>query len=218
MIKVLTRTNEWDVLCYDSLVDKRKVLNEEDAKNIEQLNTQIISEAHVVLMCYSSNDLKSFENLKQWHQDISSHLGPNTLLYLVATKSDLEAKISDNDIEALKNELAFEDHFKTCAFKGTSVESLFEKVVRKYEQIKLLASLNTTNENTPSPSPTKKAGQNIFTYSPYESSLAQNVHPTSFQMAKEENIVEPAETCNKQSAKELMKSPLFVDIDDIELF
>ena len=217
MIKVQTRSNEWDVLCYDSLVNKRTINNEEDAKNIEQLNTQIISEANIVLFCYSSNDLKSFENLKQWHQDISTHLGPNTLIYLVATKSDLDAKISDNDIEALKNELAFEDHFKTCASNGTNIESLFDKVVRKYEQVKLLASLNTTGENTPSPSHTKKAGQNIFTYTPYESSLAQNVVPTSFQMAKEENIIEP-QSCNKQSAKELMKSPLFVDIDDIELF
>ena len=139
-------------------------------------------------------------------------------MYLVATKCDNEneTKISDNDIEALKNIFTFEDHFKTCAENTANIESLFEKVVRKYEQIKLLTSLNTTGENTPSPTSTKKPGQTLFTYSPYESTLAKNIHTTSFQLTQEEKITE--EIRNKLSAKELISSPQFVDIDDIEIF
>ena len=213
--KLQGKTKEWSLFCYDSLVSCDMV-SEQEYKFIENLNTQVTSNADIIFLCYSCNDKGSFLNLNKWKELLSSYTKQNSFIYLLGTKNDLEMKVTDDDLTMLTELLNFDEHLKTSAFTGENVQSLFSNAVRKVEQLRSLTLTNTTASESPTySSPEKKNNSSkISTYFP--NSLPGNQSCSkAFTVLDEMNQDE--ESKGRLTGKEIVNKCLYVDIDDIDI-
>ena len=84
---------------------------------------------HDVLLCFSLNDLLSFDHTHHWLDGILKRVTDDAFIALVGTKSDLVNSIDENRIHAFaqSNQLEF---FNCSAKQNVGVEKLFHSVVK----------------------------------------------------------------------------------------
>ena len=61
-------------------------------------NSSFYRRAEGVLLCYAIDDQTSFNNMRQWYQEVMRYTGDDTPIVLVATKNDLfERRVIDSE-------------------------------------------------------------------------------------------------------------------------
>ena len=141
---------------------KRKVMKFNDNEDVKivihdtagqerfrSLTTNYIKKANGILLVYDITDRKSFDNIKNWIDNIHEETGDKLPIILVGNKIDLK-----NDREVSKNEgeqkakdfgLRF---YETSAKEGNNVEKCFRELVELIvEKIHKRRLTNSNNKN-----------------------------------------------------------------------
>lgn len=113
--------------------------------------------AHGIIVVYDCTDQESFNNVKQWLEEIERYAAENVNKLLVGNKSDLQAKKIVDTATAMEyaNQLGI-PFLETSAKNATNVEQAFMTMA---EEIKNRVGPATTQGTTPSVNITQ--GQNV---------------------------------------------------------
>ena len=93
--------------------------------------------ANLAIVVYAINDLKSFKNLDKWINLVKENASPNTLIFIVGNKSDLEKerKVQKEEGEKFKEDNNFHFFTESSAKKNEFVNELFQQaIIQLYEQ------------------------------------------------------------------------------------
>lgn len=92
--------------------------------------------ANVLLLIFSLNDPVSFNSLRtRWLQTAENHtLDP--LVFIVGNKSDLEQRVTDEDIQQLVDEHENLESFKVSAQNNEGLNDMFQNIVEKIVEFK----------------------------------------------------------------------------------
>ena len=106
-----------------------------------------VQDSHILILCYSIIDHKSFENLEFWYNLATDILGKNIIIGVAGNKSDLyeEEKVNENEgINFAKTHNAI---FKLVSAKQNkeSIDLLFEELFNKYGKQKINENNNDRN-------------------------------------------------------------------------
>ena len=96
-------------------------------------------DASIAIVVYAINDEKSFQNLTQWVNLVKTNSKPETLIFIVGNKSDLnkERKIKKEEGEKYKERNNFNFFVETSAKENQFVEEIFlQALIQLYEQYK----------------------------------------------------------------------------------
>jgi small GTP-binding protein len=90
------------------------------------LITNFYRSSALALICYSVNDLKSFEEIEIWLKQVKMNSDPDCKVFLIANKIDLPDRVvsAEQGIE-FKKEHDFECYMETSAKTGVNVKELF---------------------------------------------------------------------------------------------
>ena len=90
------------------------------------LITNFYRSSALALICYSVNDLKSFEEIEIWLKQVKMNSDPDCKVFLIANKIDLPDRVvsAKQGIE-FKKEHDFECYMETSAKTGVNVKELF---------------------------------------------------------------------------------------------
>ena len=90
------------------------------------LITNFYRSSALALICYSVNDLKSFEEIEIWLKQVKMNSDPDCKVFLIANKIDLPDRVvsTDQGID-FKKEHDFECYMETSAKTGVNVKELF---------------------------------------------------------------------------------------------
>lgn len=87
-----------------------------------------------IILVYSINDRKSFENIENWMRQISANTQNDAVVILVGNKSDVE----DRTVQTSEGERVASDHnihfFETSAKQGTNVEEAFFQITKEIKK------------------------------------------------------------------------------------
>ena len=136
-----------------------KLFDTAGQEKFRSLSKSYFRNADGVLFVYSVNDIKSFENIRDWIQKfISDHNGKKDIpLYLIENKNDLNREVEDYLINEFLNEYKF--RFKSVSAKvneDNSINELFQEIsellFKKYtdsniRQKKIYLNDNDNNKN-----------------------------------------------------------------------
>lgn len=108
-------------------------------------------QADVILLCVDVSDTKSFEDAENWLQLIRQERTPaDSLFYLVATKTDLERRVSTNQLQefALQYEMTLHE---TSSLQNTGIHDLLTSITTNADrtwQPEMLGFLETGATST----------------------------------------------------------------------
>ncbi|KRH93987.1 Ras-related small GTPase, Rho type [Pseudoloma neurophilia] len=92
--------------------------------------------ADCFFICYSTNSIRSFDNVKKWYKEIKDiSINQDIPIILVGTKSDIKDDKQGNDIiteemgEKLKKEMEFYDFIETSSLERKNLYTLFERAL-----------------------------------------------------------------------------------------
>jgi len=90
------------------------------------LITNFYRSSALALICYSVNDIKSFEEIEIWLKQVKMNSDPDCKVFLIANKIDLPDRVvtTEKGIE-YKKEHDFECYMETSAKTGVNVKELF---------------------------------------------------------------------------------------------
>lgn len=87
-----------------------------------------------IMLVYSINDRKSFENIENWMRQISANTQNDTVVLLVGNKSDVEdraVQTSEGERVATEHNIKF---FETSAKQGSNVEEAFYQITKEIKK------------------------------------------------------------------------------------
>ena len=93
--------------------------------------------SHGILLLYDTTKMSSFENIREWIQDIRQEVSPKSIIFLIGNKIDLteQRKISKEQGEELAEEFKI-PFFEASAKSGENVDevfkALYEKIIEAY--------------------------------------------------------------------------------------
>ena len=93
--------------------------------------------SHGILLLYDITKISSFENIREWIQDIRLEVSPKSIIFLIGNKIDLtdQRKISKEQGEELAEEFKI-PFFEASAKSGENVDevfkALYEKIIEAY--------------------------------------------------------------------------------------
>ena len=90
------------------------------------LITNFYRSSALALICYSVNDVKSFEEIEIWLKQVKMNSDPDCKVFLIANKIDVPDRVvtSEQGIECKKDH-DFECYMETSAKTGVNVKELF---------------------------------------------------------------------------------------------
>ena len=118
---------------------KVKIFDTAGQERFRSITSNYIKKANGILLIYSVDNPKSFENIETWYQSISEDDNKNKLpVVLIGNKSDLEEKrqISKETGIDLAEKFGIENHFyETSCKTGENVEKAINDLVNQiYEK------------------------------------------------------------------------------------
>jgi small GTP-binding protein len=118
---------------------KVKIFDTAGQERFRSITSNYIKKANGILLIYSVDNPKSFENIETWYQSISEDENKNKLpVVLIGNKSDLEEKrqISKETGIDLAEKFGIENHFyETSCKTGENVEKAINDLVNQiYEK------------------------------------------------------------------------------------
>ena len=93
--------------------------------------------SHGILLLYDTTKMSSFENIREWIQDIRQEVSPKSIIFLIGNKIDLteQRKIAKEQGEELAEEFKI-PFFEASAKSGENVDevfkALYEKIIEVY--------------------------------------------------------------------------------------
>ena len=93
--------------------------------------------SHGILLLYDTTKMSSFENIREWIQDIRQEVCPKSIIFLIGNKIDLteQRKIAKEQGEELAEEFKI-PFFEASAKSGENVDevfkALYEKIIEAY--------------------------------------------------------------------------------------
>lgn len=92
--------------------------------------------ANGIILIYDVTSIQTYENVKNWLQQIREEASPNVVIYLVGNKIDMsdERKIKKEEGEKLAGEFKL-PFFETSAKEGTGVSETFEALVKQIDEV-----------------------------------------------------------------------------------
>ena len=111
---------------------KLKLIDTAGQENYQALASTYIKNADGVLFVFALNNQDSFHNIKKWLDNFKENnkaidFNKTILAYLVGTKSNLEHKISKEEIEEVRKENNFYGYFE-ISDDDSCIIKLFEEV------------------------------------------------------------------------------------------
>ena len=108
-----------------------KLFDTAGQEKFRSISKSYFRNADGVLFVYAVNDLKSFQNIKNWIEIfMENHNGKKNIpLYLIENKNDLDRKVEEYLIDDFLNEYKFE--FKSTSAKlndGNTINELFQEL------------------------------------------------------------------------------------------
>ena len=86
-------------------------------------------QADIILLCVDVSDTKSFEDAENWLHLIRQERTPeDSLFYLVATKTDLERRVSTIQLEEFARQYEMTFH-ETSSLKNTGIDDLLTSIM-----------------------------------------------------------------------------------------
>ena len=134
-VELSKNSKTYQISCYDSLVSSSTVPKTETSI-IESLTAQAVSGADAVLLCYSADSVSSFNSLAQWHREISVYFTPNTLIYLVETKRDLNNVINEQHVQDFSRHVKNVHHFQISCLNKDHVLNMFGKILERVDDVR----------------------------------------------------------------------------------
>ena len=92
--------------------------------------------SHGIILIYDVTNLQTFENVKNWVNQIREEAANNVVIYIAANKIDMEAerKVSKQEGESLAQELGF-PFMETSAKSGININETFEDLVERIDKV-----------------------------------------------------------------------------------
>lgn len=93
--------------------------------------------AAVAIVMFDVTDDSSFNEVRSWVQSVHDAVEPDTKIFLVGNKTDLEISPGSctSKAEALAGELGLDGYFQTSAAKGDGIDTLFTTVAEAALQV-----------------------------------------------------------------------------------
>ena len=110
------------------------------------LITSFYKNASIAIIAYAINDEKSFNGIEAWLNEIKAQANPETIIFLVGTKSDLEnkRKVKREIAEQFKKAHDFNYFIETSAKTGFNTQNVFieaaKELYKTHLEIKDMAS------------------------------------------------------------------------------
>jgi small GTP-binding protein len=110
-----------------------------DTCGLEEFNactTSLYKDSSLAIIVYAINDIRSFNNVPNWVNLLKKHASPETIMFLVGNKSDLETtrKVAKEACEQTKRTYDFGFSTETSAKDNKFVQELFtEGLIQLYE-------------------------------------------------------------------------------------
>ena len=111
----------------DNKVVKMQIWDTAGQESYKSVTRIFYRGAHIVFLTYDMTRAETFNNLKEWHNEITLHASPEVIIYLVGNKAD-ETDLKQVTIEqAIKfaEEKRIKKVFETSAKTGSTVEEVF---------------------------------------------------------------------------------------------
>ena len=114
-----------------------------DTCGLEEFNsctTSLYKDASLAIIVYSITNHNSFDNVPSWVNLVKKHACPETFIFLVGNKLDLEdeRQVSKEKGKQIKEENNFEFFIETSAKDNLFVQELFQEgIIDLYENYKL---------------------------------------------------------------------------------
>lgn len=134
-VELSRNSKTYQIACYDSLVSPSTVPKTETTV-VETLTAQAVGGADAVLLCYAADSVTSFNSLARWYKEISMYFTPNTLIYLVETKKDLNNTINDHQVQEFSHFVRNVQHFKISCLNKDHVLNMFGKILERIEEVR----------------------------------------------------------------------------------
>jgi len=134
-VELSRNSKTYQIACYDSLVSSSTVPKTESAV-VESLTAQAVGGADAVLLCYAADSVSSFNSLARWHKEISMYFTPNTLIYLVETKRDLNSTVNEQQVQEFSNFVRNVQHFQISCLNKDHVLNMFGKILERINEVR----------------------------------------------------------------------------------
>ena len=91
--------------------------------------------SHGIILIYDVTNLQTFENVKNWVNQIREEASTKVVIYIAANKIDMETerKVTKQEGESLAQELGF-PFMETSAKSGININETFEDLVERIDK------------------------------------------------------------------------------------
>ena len=110
-------------------------------EEFSSVTPNLYKNASLAIIVYAIDNKKSFEHLENWKNLVKTHASPETLIFIVGNKKDLEKEdkriIDAEKGEDFKNNNNYQFFIETSAKENIFVNELFQQaIIQIYEQYK----------------------------------------------------------------------------------
>ena len=121
----------------NELVIKLQIWDTCGLEEFSSCTPSLYKNAALAIIVYSIDNKKSFEHLENWKNLVKTNASPDTIIFLVGNKKDLEdkRKIKTEEGEEFKNKNEFQFFIESSAKENEFVNDLFQQALIKiYEK------------------------------------------------------------------------------------
>ena len=133
-----------EVKLQNGQIIKLKLVDTAGQEKFKSVTKSYFKNTDGVLFVFDYNDEKSFENISEWIQIFEENKNKDTISrFLIANKSDLEHRVSEDSINSFLNQHKDKYKFeKTSALENINIEKVFQELAEELYKI----HLNTANK------------------------------------------------------------------------
>ena len=155
-----------EVILKNGQIIKLKIVDTAGQEKFKSVTKSYFKNTDGVLFVFDYNDEKSFEYISEWVQIFEENINKDTISrFLIANKSDLEQRVSEDSINNFlnqhKNKYKFE---KTSALENINIEKVFQEIAEELYKIHLSTANKGQNTKIILKSNYQKKGNCICTF------------------------------------------------------
>ena len=155
-----------EVKLQNGQIIKLKLVDTAGQEKFKSVTKSYFKNTDGVLFVFDYNDEKSFENISEWIQIFEENKNKDTISrFLIANKSDLEHRVSEDSINSFLNQHKDKYKFeKTSALENINIEKVFQEIAEELYKIHLGTANKGQNAKIILKSNYQKKGNCICTF------------------------------------------------------